>query len=78
MSALEFAISNPAPNLWKLSRWMPRRWFNPSHWEVIATATNEADIKDALRRHSTPHRPPHRPTTKYYDKHGDEDVGGGW
>ena len=72
--ALKFAIRHHAPDGWTLSEWVPGGWFKRSRWKVIAVAGTEADIKDALRRHSMPHRE----TVKYYDEYGGEDCGGGW
>jgi hypothetical protein len=74
MSALEFAISNPDPGTWVLSKWVPRRWFKPGHWDRIGTYSNEAGAVAAMKARGNPHRP----NTKYYDRHGGEDVGTGW
>ena len=74
MSAHEFAVTHKAPDEWVLSRWVPGGWFSRSRWDVVAVARTEADIMARLKELSTPHRE----TTKFYDKHGDEDVGDGW
>ena len=55
-------------------RWVPGGWFQRSRWDVVAVTRTEADIIARLKEHSTPHRE----TTKFYDKHGGEDVGDGW
>lgn len=73
-AALEFAITHRAPDEWMLSKWVPGGWFRRGQWVQIELARTEAEIKEAMKRHSTPHRP----TTKYYDKYGGEDAGDGW
>ena len=53
---------------------LPRYGGKRSRWDVVAVTRTEADIMARLKEHSTPHRE----TTKFYDKHGGEDVGDGW
>jgi len=60
---------------WELKEWVVApRWFGlRCNWVTVATARSEHDIMSAMKQRSVP-----TTTRKYYDKHGDEDVGGGW